>query len=150
MTLGDLINSRGIIRLKSRNKTECLEQLIEALAKRREVTSKDKLRRSIKDREKILSTGIGFGIAVPHAKIPQVKKFCAVVGISKEGIPFESLDGKPVHIIVMIAAPQDEHEEYLRILARITHTLKEEEVRKRIIATKDTKSAIAIFKEMDY
>ena len=150
MDLGELINSRGVIRLASKDKTECLEQLIEVLARRREVTSRDKLRRAIKDREKILSTGIGFGIALPHAKIPQVKKFCAVIGISKAGIPFESLDGKDVHIIVMIASPEDQHEDYLRILARITHTLKEEDTRKRIVSAKDTKSVIGMFSEMDY
>ena len=150
MNLGDLINTRGIVRLETQDKTDALEEMIEVLARRREVTSKEKLRRAIKDREKILSTGIGFGIAVPHAKIPQVKKFCAVIGLSKEGIPFEALDGKPVHVIVMIAAPENEHEEYLRILARITHTLKDEDTRSRILDSKDTKSAIAIFKEMEY
>lgn len=150
MNLGDLINTRGIVRLETQDKTDALEEMIEVLSRRREVTSKEKLRRAIKDREKILSTGIGFGIAVPHAKIPQVKKFCAVIGLSKEGIPFEALDGKPVHVIVMIAAPENEHEEYLRILARITHTLKDEDTRSRILDSKDTKSAIAIFKEMEY
>ena len=150
MNLGDLINQRGVVRLESTDKTTALEQLIDVLARRREVTSKETLRRSIKDREKILSTGIGFGIAVPHAKIHQVKKFCVVVGLSEEGIAFDSLDGKPVHIIFMIAAPADLHEEYLRILAQITHRLKDEETRKRIIASKDVKSAIAIFNEIDY
>lgn len=150
MNLGDLINTRGVVRLETQDKVEVLEKLIEVLSRRREVTSKEKLRRAIKDREKILSTGIGFGIAVPHAKIQQVKKFCAVIGLSKEGIPFEALDGKPVHVIVMIAAPENEHEEYLRILARITHTLKDEDTRARILNSKDTKSAIAIFSEMEY
>ncbi len=150
MDLGELINSRGVIRLETQDKREALEEMIEVLARRREITSKEKLRRAIKDREKILSTGIGFGLAVPHAKIPQVKKFCAVIGISREGIPFESMDGKPVNIIVMIAAPDDAHEEYLRILAKITHTLKNEDTRKGIIETKDTKSVIALFSKMEY
>jgi len=150
MNLGDLINQRGVVRLEATDKMTVLEQLIEALARRREVTSKEKLKRAIKDREKILSTGIGAGIAVPHAKIGQVKKFCAVVGISKNGIPFDSLDGKPVHIIYMIAAPEHAHEEYLRILKQIAHTLKDEEYRKRIIEAKDTKSVIAIFAEIEY
>ena len=104
MNLGDLINSRGVITLEPKRKDYAVEELVDALGKRREVTSKEKLRRAIKDREKILSTGIGSGIAVPHAKIAQVKSFCAVVGICKEGIDFSSQDGKPVQIIFMIAA----------------------------------------------
>ena len=150
MTLGDLINTRGVVRLDERDKTVALEQLIEVLSRRREVTSKERLRRAIKDREKILSTGIGFGIAVPHAKIPQVKKFCAVVGVSEQGIPFDALDGKPVHIIFMIAAPADLHEEYLRILAQITHRLKDEDTHKRVVNAPDTKSVISIFNEIEY
>ncbi|MCB9834375.1 MAG: PTS sugar transporter subunit IIA [Planctomycetes bacterium] len=148
MDLGELINTRGVIRLETKDKLEALEQMIEALSKRKEVTSKEKLRRAIKDREKILSTGIGYGVAIPHAKIAQVKKFCAVIGISKPGIPFDAMDGKPVHIIVMIAAPEDAHGEYLGLLQRITHTLKDEETRKRIIDSKDTKSVISIFSDI--
>ena len=91
MNLGDLINNRGVVWLDTQKKSDVLEQLIEALSRRKEVTGKEKLRRAIKDREKILSTGIGSGIAVPHAKIAEVKKFCAVVGISETGLPFESL-----------------------------------------------------------
>ena len=71
-----------------------------------------------------------------------------MVGLSKAGIPFESLDGKPVNIIIMIAAPENRHEDYLRILEKITKTLRDEEVRKRILDTKDTKSAIAILNEV--
>ena len=150
MNLGELINSRGIVRLETKDKTEALEQLIEMLARRKEVTSKDRLRRAIKDREKILSTGIGSGIAVPHAKIPQAKAFCAVVGVSTEGIPYASLDGKPVHVIVMIAAPVDQHDQYLRILKVITRNLKDEDVRKRIVNSKDLKSIHAVFNEFEY
>ncbi|MEZ6195758.1 MAG: PTS sugar transporter subunit IIA [Planctomycetota bacterium] len=148
MDFESLINSRGVVRLATKDKTECLETLIEALARRKEVTSKVKLARAIKDREKILSTGIGYGLAVPHAKIAEAKEFCAVIGLSKAGIPFESLDGKPVHIVIMIAAPENRHEEYLRILEKITKSLRDEEVRKRLLETKDAKSALAILSEL--
>ncbi len=150
MNLGDLINSRGVITLEPIRKDYAVEELIEALGKRREVTSKEKLRRAIKDREKILSTGIGSGIAVPHAKIAQVKSFCAVVGICQEGIDFSSQDGKPVQIIFMIAAPENAHDEYLLILKQIAHTLKTEEYRKRIVKAKTSKQVIEIFSEIEY
>ncbi|MEE9393018.1 MAG: PTS sugar transporter subunit IIA [Planctomycetota bacterium] len=145
--LGALVNARGVVRLETKNKIDALEILIEALARRKEVTSKEKLRRAIKDREKILSTGIGHCLAVPHAKIAQVKEFCMVVGLSKTGIPFDSQDGRLVHIIFMIAAPELRHTEYLSILGLITRYFRDEQVRNRLLGTKDTKSAVAILTE---
>jgi fructose-specific phosphotransferase system IIA component len=150
MNLGELMNSRGIVKLNVKDKTAALEKLVDVLSKRREVGSKEKLRRAVKDREKILSTGIGGGIAVPHAKIPQVKKFCAVVGISKTGIHFDSLDGKPVHVVFMIAAPENSHDEYLRILKQLAHTLKDEQYKNRLINAKDANQVIEIFSEIEY
>lgn len=148
--LGELMNTRGIVKLAAKDKNSALEKLVDVLSKRREVGSKEKLRRAVKDREKILSTGIGGGIAVPHAKISQVKKFCAVVGISKTGITFDSLDGKPVHIIFMIASPESAHEEYLRILKQLAHTLKDEQYKNRILNAKDAQGVVEIFKEIEY
>ena len=148
--LGELMNARGIVKLAVKDKNSAIEKLVDVLSKRREVGSKEKLRRSVRDREKILSTGIGGGIAVPHAKISQVKKFCAVVGISKVGIPFDSLDGKPVHIVFMIAAPESAHDEYLRILKQLAHTLKEEDYKTRILNAKDANAVIDVFKEIEY
>jgi fructose-specific phosphotransferase system IIA component len=148
--LGELMNTRGIVKLTAKDKNTAIEKLIDVLSKRREVGSKEKLRRAVKDREKILSTGIGGGIAVPHAKISQVKKFCAVVGISKTGLTFDSLDGKPVHVVFMIAAPENAHDEYLRILKQLAHTLKDESYKSRIVNAKDANAVIEIFSEIEY
>ena len=104
-------------------------------------------RKAIHDRERILSTGIGQGIAIPHAKIASVTKFVAAIGISKTGVDFDSLDDKPAHIIVMIAGPEGQSEEYLRILSRFTAVLKNEQVRNRVIEAKKSDQVMAILRE---
>jgi mannitol/fructose-specific phosphotransferase system IIA component (Ntr-type) len=147
MEITDLLSADRILILKEKNKAAALKTLVRVLSKTNEVEKEKDLAKAISDRERILSTGIGYGIAIPHAKIASVSNFVAAVGISREGIPFESLDGKPVHIIVMIAGPEGHNEEYLRILARFTSVLKPEETRNRIIESKASNVILGIFQE---
>ncbi len=134
MDITELVTTDRIVALKKeKTKDAALKTLVRCLAKTEFVDKEKDLGKAIRDRERILSTGIGQGIAIPHAKIPSVSGFVAALGISKDGIPFDSLDGKPAHLIVMIAGPEGQNEEYLRILARFTATLKPEETRNRII-----------------
>ncbi len=79
-----------------------------------------------------MSTGIGLGIAIPHAKIPSVRDFVVALGKSPNGIEFSSLDGNPVHFVVMIAGPDRQQERYLQLLARITLKLKDAGVRRAL------------------
>jgi len=135
MDITELITATRIVALKKeKTKDAALKTLVRCLAKTEFVAKEKELAKAISDRERILSTGIGQGIAIPHAKIPSVSGFVAALGISQDGIPFDSLDGRPAHVIVMIAGPEGQNEEYLRILARFTGTLKPEETRNRIIA----------------
>ena len=93
-----------------------------------------------------MSTGIGLGIAIPHAKIPSVRDF--VVGFAKvdQGIDFNSLDAKPVHFIVMIAGPDNQQERYLQLLARITLKLKDAGVRRRLAEARTVDDLLAALK----
>jgi mannitol/fructose-specific phosphotransferase system IIA component (Ntr-type) len=87
---------------------------------------------AIMEREAIMSTGIGLGIAIPYAKIESVTDFVVGLGKSTEGIDFNSLDEKPVHFLVMIAGPKNQQERYLQLLAKITLKLKDGAVRRRL------------------
>jgi len=147
MDITDLVNKQRIIQVKDRTKAGSLRAMVKVLAKTKQVTKEKELGKAISDRERILSTGIGYGIAIPHVKIASVTDFVAAVGVSKEGIPFDSLDGKPVHVIVMIAGPDGQNEEYLRILARFTAVLKSEQTRKRLIDAKDPDTILDILQE---
>ncbi len=147
MELTQLLAADRIVTIKEPTKEAALKALVKVLGKTSAVGKEKDLAKAISDRERILSTGIGYGIAIPHAKIATVKAFIAAIGVSKAGIPFESLDGKPVNIVIMIAGPEGQNEEYLRILARFTNVLKSEQTRTRIIDAKKPEQVLAILGE---
>lgn len=147
MELTHLLAADRIVTLKDPTKEASLKALVKVLGKTSVVAKEKDLAKAISDRERILSTGIGYGIAIPHAKIASVKAFIAAIGVCKAGIPFESLDGKPVQIVVMIAGPEGQNEDYLRILARFTNVLKSEQTRTRIIEAKKPEQVLQILGE---
>ena len=147
MELTQLLAADRIVTIKEPTKEAALKALVKVLGKTSAVGKEKDLAKAISDRERILSTGIGYGIAIPHAKIATVKAFIAAIGVCKAGIPFESLDGKPVNIVIMIAGPEGQNEEYLRILARFTNVLKSEQTRTRIIDAKKPEQVLAILGE---
>jgi mannitol/fructose-specific phosphotransferase system IIA component (Ntr-type) len=129
VNLSDYISEDRIVSLDGGDKDTCLARMVEVLSQAPEIRDGDALLRAILERENILSTGIGFGIAVPHAKIPSVSSFVMALGISSAGVDYDSMDGKPVHIVVMIAGPDGQQDQYLRILAKVTLLLRNDEVR---------------------
>ena len=112
-----------------------------------EITNPGELKKSIIEREGIMSTGIGLGIAIPHAKIASVKDFAIAVGICREGIDFGAIDDRLVHIIVMIATPEREKDNYVRVLAKVVRILKSEEVRKGLIEARDAGAVEAVIRK---
>ena len=143
ISLEAIIPPERVILLDATTKEEALRRLAAVVATSPEVTDGAKLLAALHEREKIMSTGIGLGIAIPHAKIPSVKEF--VVGFAKvdHGIDFNSLDGKPVHFIVMIAGPDNQQERYLQLLARITLKLKDAGVRRRLAEARTVDDILA-------
>ncbi len=132
ISLESIIPPERVTLLQSIEKDGALRELAETIAGAAEVQDADRLLEAIFEREKIMSTGIGLGIAIPHAKIPSVTEFVVALGKSAKGIEFNSLDGKPVHFVVMIAGPDNQQERYLQLLARITLKLKDSGVRRRL------------------
>lgn len=138
---------RIVLELKGNTKSEVLLEMIDVLGKSEGVTDANALRKAILDREEIMSTGVGLTIAVPHAKLPSVKQFTLGLARSSRGISYDSLDGKPVHVIVMIAAPDNDQNTYLRVLAAAMHVLRNESNRRAILAARSTDEIIAVFKK---
>ena len=147
LRLAELVTKERIVDLKGQSKDEVLKELVEVLAKAQEVEDKEAFYRAILDRESILSTGIGLGIAVPHAKISSVKSLVAALGKTKKGINYGALDDQPVHIVVMIAANDGQQSDYIRALARVTLLLKNEKIRQAIIQAEAANAVFEILKE---
>ncbi len=145
MDLSDFLTPDRVAILNSTDKPSCLDEMCRLISRSTAIADANDFRRAILRREETLSTGIGLGLAVPHAKIDTVKNFVLAVGIQPRGLEFDSLDKKPVHIVVMVGTPADKQREYLRLLAEITSLLKEEAVRVRILEAPDVASVYKIF-----
>lgn len=144
---GMLRPERVIMNLKATSKRDALVEIVEDLGKAPGVTDVEALKKAILDREEIMSTGVGLTIAVPHAKLASVKSFTLGLARSQRGIDYDSLDGQPVRIIVTIAAPDNDQNTYLRVLAAVMHVLRMEDKRKAILGATTPQDVVAVFKE---
>jgi PTS system nitrogen regulatory IIA component len=124
-SLSRLISPDRILWLDESTKKDCLRALVSALARSAGIPEEDRVLEAILDREKLLSTGFGLGLAIPHAKLKLVKDFVVGLGIHRAGVAFDSLDEKPVHILVMILGPDQQQQDYLKVLSRVTAFLKD-------------------------
>lgn len=131
-----MIAEDRIIDLKSSDKEGALNELIEVISTSPLINDKDTFAKAIFEREKIISTGVGIGVAVPHVKIPQVGDFVAAIGRSHKGIDFQALDEKPVHIVVMIGASDKQSGEFLKVLAKLVLRLKDKNFRRAVMLAK--------------
>jgi len=144
-----LVPERVVI-LDCKTKNEALDSLIEVMSRVSGISSFEKLREAVFKREKIMSTGIGFGIAVPHVRIEGVNGVYMAFGVSKKGIPdYESLDGKPIHIVVLMVAGVGQHVQYLKALSRISRILRDKKTMESLIAAKDEQEIYNILVSKD-
>ena len=148
MNIQDLLSaSRVKFTLQSQNKMEVIDELIEILDADGKLSDKDKYKEAVLRREKEFSTGIGMGIAIPHAKDSSVKEAALTLGISKEGINYEALDGTPAHLFFLIAVPADSNDVHLKVLSYISRKLMHQEVRDRLMSAKTYEDVLSAFKE---
>lgn len=133
-----LTSERVVLIDEQMEKKTVLTQLVDLLSETSFVRSRDELLLGILAREELMSTGIGFGVAVPHVRIDSVRDLVMAVAVCKKPIlDYASLDGEPVQIVCMLAARTDQHTKYIRTLASISSRLKEPEVRSGIIGSTD-------------
>lgn len=140
-----MIDESRIIDLKATSKEDALRELVDVLANSPEVTDKEELLNAIFEREKVISTGVGIEVALPHVKIPSVKNFVIAIGRSHKGIDFESLDDKPVYIVVMIGANDKQAGDFLKVLARLVLKLKNRSFRKQVMFAPNNKRIRELF-----
>lgn len=143
--LQDVLSPDRVLLLDAHSKSEALEALIECLSSTPEIKDAKLLREEIFNREELMSTGIGFNVAVPHVRLDSVTSLVVAVAICKYDITdYESLDEKPVRIICMVAARKDQHAQYLKTLALVSGILKAESVREALLEAPDPQTAYLI------
>ena len=125
-TLADLLPPERVVRLESRDKESAISELWGLVSRSRAVTDPAALKQAILAREVLMSTGVGYGVAIPHARIPSVDQFLLALGVSDEGIAYGSvMDDQPVRLICLIVGPES-HQGYLALLQTLMKFIKSE------------------------
>src|SRR3984957_3436793 len=149
MTLGNLLTVNQIIpEMKATERWSAIVELIDLLVTLGKINKDDRdtVLAALRAREETMSTGIGFGIAIPHASSDRVKNVVAAFGRSSQGIEFESLDNAPVRFIVLFVVPKDQFQTHLRTLAAIAKFLNDRSVREALGAAHTAEEILQIFK----
>ncbi|MDT8718588.1 PTS sugar transporter subunit IIA [Clostridium sp. 19966] len=134
MNITEIMNKDLIkLELEADNKNDAIRELADIIDKTGNLNNKEEYINAVMEREKVFSTGIGMGIAIPHGKTNAVKKPTLAFGRSKKGIDYNSMDGTPAKLFFIIAVPEDSNDEHLRLLAQISRKLMHEELRNNLL-----------------
>ena len=134
-----------IVELQSDRKWDAIRELTTVLEGDDAVRDLDQLRADVIQRERESSTGIGKGVAIPHAHADSIRRETLAVGISRSGIEFDAIDGEPVHIVALLATPQKHQKRRMELLAALSRQLQNEAVRSSILKATDAAGVIEAF-----
>ncbi|MBW2060023.1 MAG: PTS sugar transporter subunit IIA [Deltaproteobacteria bacterium] len=149
MKLTDILKEKATIsELAGRNKKEVLGELCSVLASQEQLDP-EPLLKVLLEREKLGSTGIGDGIAIPHGKYEDINKTLVAFGRSLAGVDFESLDSQPVHLFFLILAPGKSSGIHLKVLAKISRLLKDASFRQELYAAKGSSEIYKLIASQD-
>jgi nitrogen PTS system EIIA component len=143
MKLVDVLKKECVIlNLNSKNKLEVIKEISDRIASIYTNINVERLVEVLIEREKLCSTAVDAGVAIPHGKLSGLGNIITAFGRSLEGIDFESLDGKPTHFFILLIAPENSAGAHLKLLARISRIFKDSDLRSRIM---EAKSQIEIY-----
>lgn len=149
MKITDFLSRETIVpALASRDKNAALEEMAGYLGSTHRL-DKDKVLKVLLERERISTTAIGEGVAIPHGKLNGVERVVGVFARSPEGIDFASLDGGPTHLFFVLVAPENAAADHLKALARISRLLKDEAFRRRLMAGQSSQELYTTILEED-
>lgn len=150
MKLTDILDESSIVTdLHAANKTEALTILVEAMIKNTPEIEKTDVLKILLDREELGSTGIGDGVAIPHGKSSKLSQIVSGFGLSKTGVDFDSLDGKPAHLFFVLVAPENSVGTHLKMLARISRMLKSTDFRNKLLQAASQQEIYHIISQED-
>ncbi|OPZ14189.1 MAG: PTS system fructose-specific EIIABC component [candidate division BRC1 bacterium ADurb.BinA364] len=135
--LCDLVDAGLIKDLDSVTKSEALDEMIELICQSERIVDRAAFREAVLARERLMSTGIGLSVAVPHVKISAVSDYVVAIGRSRSGIEFDSLDSQPVRLIFMVGASDRQAGAFVKLLARIVTLIKNGTTRLALLEADD-------------
>jgi len=150
MRITDILGEEDVVpHLAGRSKGDVIEELAGVVAAHHDEIDRARLVQALEDRERLNSTALGEGVAIPHGKLPGVKRVVAAFGRSPGGVDFSSLDGKPTHLFFLLVAPEDSAGAHLKALARISRLLKDESFRRRLMEAPTAEALFHAIREED-
>lgn len=146
MAISKYLDERLVVFLDVEERNRAIQEMVDTLARAGKLIDSQGFHRAILEREKIVSTGIGMGVAIPHAKLEGYTDFFIAIGIQeKKGIEWQALDSAPVHLIFMIGGPEKSQSEYLHILSDLTSAVKDPERRKKLLRATRAPHVVQLF-----
>ena len=150
MQLVDVLKENMIfLNFEAANKEEAIEKFINSLERTGTIKEPNALKDALLEREKLGTTGIGQGIAMPHARSSAIKDLTVAFFRSEKGIDFKSMDSEPVHLVFLLLAPVTAGGPYLKLLAKISRLLRSDDFRKALLEAKDVASILQIIQDND-
>lgn len=148
MKISDLLKPEFVIpEMKGKTKEEVINELIDLFKDDERVNDLDRIRSSVLEREKIMSTGVGKGFAIPHSKTLATSDILVAFGRLSKPIDFEALDGEPVNLVFLLVGKENMVGPHIKLLSRISRMMNKDEFRKSVADAKDTSEILDIFQE---
>ncbi|MBU2494517.1 MAG: PTS sugar transporter subunit IIA [Bacteroidetes bacterium] len=148
MKISDFLSGGKIIaELKGNTKEDIINELINLYADDEKIVDIEKVRKAVVDREKIMSTGVGKGFAIPHAKTNDVNDIIAAFGKLKEPVNFDSLDKEPVNLVMLLVAKENQVGIHIKLLSRISRMINNEDFREALINAETESEILSVFEE---
>jgi PTS system nitrogen regulatory IIA component len=150
MRLLDILSEERVTTLlTATRKDDALRAVARLFADSDPGLSEEEVLSVLRERERLASTGVGSGVAIPHGRIANIDKLRAAMAVSREGIPFDAIDGEPVRIIVAVLAPSHHTGDHLRVLARVSRLLRSADVRQQLTSAPSPHDAFEVIARAD-
>jgi len=148
MRLTDVLNENLVnISLDGTSRDACIKELIDKLADTETIKNVKSIFEAVLEREKIMTTGVGNGIAIPHCKHADSPEFAVCLGIQPKGVDFQSIDKKDVNIIFLLVGPENNPGLHIKLLSRISRLMSNEELRQQLLECKSNKDAYDLIQD---
>lgn len=146
MKISDLLNSSNVLtKLSVKNKKEAIDKLVKALSHDLDEKTLASVRKAVMERENIMSTGVGKGLAIPHGKSGDIDRTYAAFAILEEPVEYEAIDNEPVHILFLLVGPESQNSIHIKMLSRISRLLNSATFRDKLLSNDDSESIIELF-----